>query len=579
MTATPLVLIATEEPAAVIVEEVDPTTMPPTDTPATDMPPTNVPVTNVPPTDTPIPVPTIISDDLALSAENINLYPVDQLYTNERVTFQVRAQVPAVVDPYSVGVHIFVDGEMVVDNVLGGNRNLNGDTIGLYQWAWNTGDLSGPHNVTIVLDPENSIVQGDENPDNNRAEFEIEVISAELAPNALENQVWETHETRYANIYVVAETSASRDIEFLKMSVDSAISQAAAVLQVPPVVDRKLNIYFIDRIIGQGGYAGSSIVISYLDRNYAGGSLYEVLVHEAIHVLDNNFESSDRFTFLTEGLAVWGTGGHYKIENLDQRAAGLLLDTERYIPLEDLINNFYPSQHEVGYLQAGAFVKYLVDIYGYDAMQRFFSTASYVDERTQAESISLAMRSHFGKTLAQLESDWHIHLQSQARTADASLDLELTIEFYDLMRDYQQIYDPTAYFLYAWLPFPDTLREEGITAEVTRHPRGDTRVALEAMLESADTALREGDFTTTRTLMDSVKRVLDNDGRFLDPISANYLQLVQKSAEFGYEAQDISITFLSGATPIANVVGLDLTTGERFNYQLTLEGSEWVVMQ
>ena len=577
-TATPFVIVETDTE----VPPVEPTAVP-TDTaePPTDVPPTDTaePPTEIPPTDTPVPTSTPIADDLSISAENINLYPVDRLYTNDQVTFQVRARVPEEVNPYEVVVHIYVDDEMIVDDVLGGSRNLNGDAIGLYQWAWTTGDLPDKHQIVVQLDPNDSIQAGDENPDNNRAAFPVDVTWAEAAPQPLVDQIWQTHETPFANIFVVANTAASRDVEFLKSSVDAAVQDAATALQVPAVVDRKLNIYFIDRIIGQGGYAGSAIVISYLDRNYAGGSLYEVLVHEAIHVLDSSFEPEDRFTFLTEGLAVWGTGGHYKIEDLDQRAAGLLLDTERYIPLDALINDFYPSQHEVGYLQAGAFVKFLVEIYGYDAVRNFYSNVRYVTERTEAESMSLGMQSHFGKTLAQLESDWHVYLQSQPRTADTSVDLELTIEFYDLMRDYQQVYDPTAYFLYAWLPFPGTLRDKGITADVTRHPRTETHVALETMLESADTALRNGDYNTTRTLMDSVKRVLDNDGRFLDPIAANYLQLVRKSAELGYEAQDITVTYANGAAPSATVVGTNLATGEQVTSQLTLEGSEWVILQ
>ncbi|MGB0388962.1 MAG: hypothetical protein ACPGWR_29420 [Ardenticatenaceae bacterium] len=557
--ATPLPPTATPAP-----------TRTPTDVPPTDVPPTEVPATPRPPTATPAPIGTPITDDLSISAENVYLYPLDQLYANDRVTFQLRPQIPDEVHPSDIRVKIFVDDELVVHDPFDLVYNFNGDPLGIFEWAWEASSPPITHTITVVLDPEDRIQLGDENPDNNTVTFDVAVQSPDLAPAPIAAQTWQTHETAYANIYVVGETAASRDIELLKSSVDSAIEQAAAVLQVPPELDSKLDVYFIDRIIGQGGFGGSTILVSYLDRDYVGVALNEVLIHEGIHVLDNNFGLS----FFSEGLAVWGTGGHYKQENLDQKAAALLLDTPRYVPLDQLINNFYQEQHEVGYLQAGAFVKYLIDVYEYDLLQQFPASLDYDPNRTVAEIVSEAMSAHFGKTLAELEAEWHVHLQAQSWTAENTLDLELTIEFYDLMREYQHLFDPTAHFLYGWWPALDTLRQMGVTADVTRHPRSETNIAIETMLESANTALYNGDFATTGRLLDSIKQVLDHDGRFLDPIAANYLQLVRKSAEMGYEAQDINITFADDAAPLGSVVGLDRATGEQFSFELTLQATD-----
>ena len=574
--------LATSEGSDIVV--VDLPTETPTSVPTFTAPaPTPLP----PPTATPIPVPTEtqvpptavpVVDDLSISAENVFVYPVPQLYTGDRVTFQVYANVPSGIDVNELFVDIYVGGNLVVNNVnMGGYRNLNGDPIGLYQWVWQP-TIAQDYAVRVHVDPDNRITIGDENPDNNITDFTVTVADVATQPYIKQTARWETYETAYAKIHMVSGTAAARDRDYLLATVDAAVLAAAEAIQVEPISDRKVEIYFIDRVIGQGGYAGSSMVISYPDRNYAGGGLYEVLVHESIHVLDKSIESDDRVTFLVEGLAVWGTGGHYKPENLDARAAGLLLDTDRYIPLAELVNNFYPAQHEIGYLEGGGFVKYLVDTYGYDLVRSLFGNTMTRDGMTPAESLSQDLVYYFGKTLEQLEADWHRYLQGVPRRAEDALDLELTIEYYDIMRSYQQAYDPTAYYLYAWLPYPDSLREQGLTADLTRHSDNEVNVTIEAMLESADIALRNGEYNRTRVLLDSVKRVLANGGQFIDPLAQSYLQLVRKSAELGFTAQDITL-YDDTEGPKALITATDPVTNQLVTLTLALDGVEWTVVQ
>ena len=97
--------------------------------------------------------------------------------------------------------------------------------------------------------------------------------------------------------------------------------QAANKLAIMP--SQKLHVYLIDRVVGQGGFAGTDMVVSYVDRRYAGGGFYELLVHEATHILDQQF-APQRVTFLAEGLAVWVSGGHYQAEDLNERSAALV---------------------------------------------------------------------------------------------------------------------------------------------------------------------------------------------------------------------------------------------------------------
>ena len=577
--ATPTPIAAVSLPTPVATNTALPTvTAAPTDTappPSVTPPPSPTPLpTAVPPTAEPTARANV---DLSISAEDVTLYPAPSIYTGDFVTFQISAYVPPSLNPYEVPVQILVDGELIVDEPLGGWRNLKGDIVGLFQWVWQAGADPGSHQIEVVLDPQDILMEGDRNPDNNVAAFQVAVLEEETLPPIAQDQRWQTVETPYARIHVVTGTAAHRDQAELVALVDAAVLEAANVLGVSPVVDRKVEIFFVDRIIGQGGYAGAAMVISYLDRNYAGGGLYEVLVHESIHVLDAELEPQNRFSFLTEGLAVYGTGGHYKRENLDQRAAGLLLDTDRYIPLETLLNDFYPAQHEIGYLQAGAFMKFLADSYGQAKLLDFYRQASYKEGKSIFESLSVDAVNVYGKTLTQLETEWHGYLQSLPRSAEEALDLTLTIDYYDLMRQYQQQYDPTAYYLYAWLPSPQAMLERGLTASLTRHPQSEASIALEAMLEAADVALRSGEYTQTRALLDSVARTLSAE-QFIDPLAASYLNIVQSTTALGYEPQDISLTIAS-PQPQANVVATDPATNQLVSLTLLLEDAEWVVTQ
>ena len=54
----------------------------------------------------------------------------------------------------------------------------------------------------------------------------------------------------------------------------------------------------------------------------------------------------------------YASGGHYKSEDVDQAAAALIT-LDEFVPLKQLIDRFYPVQHEAGYLEAAGLVNYL----------------------------------------------------------------------------------------------------------------------------------------------------------------------------------------------------------------------------
>lgn len=348
---------------------------------------------------------------------------------------------------------------------------------------------------------------------------------------------WLSAESDCCIVHVVSNTAAHRDIDQLVLELDEAFQEASATLSEP--ISGPYHVYLVDRVIGQGGYALNSMVVSYLDRNYAGGVLREVLIHEAVHLLDRQF-ATDQITFFSEGLAVWVAGGHYQKENLGQRMAALV-ELGENVPLTDVIDDFFATQHEIGYLEAASLVAYLVEIYEWPAVRAFYRDTTAEDGATLAEATNANLLFYFGRSLEDIESDWMAYLQDLPRDRSTRTNLQTTIRYYDVMRRYQTVFDPTAYYQLAWLPSPEEAEKRGATADFSRHPESDTNIALETILHAANTALIEGEYGLANALLDSVVRVLNNDGRFLDPLANSYLEIVRTAAEQGYEVQQIDL--------------------------------------
>jgi hypothetical protein len=561
-------------PTDTVIPPTDAATQPPapTDTviPPTDAP-TAAPTTS--PTAEPAPSPThspshIVATDLALDAADIVLYPVPVVYAGDKVTFQLLPHVPSSLRVGDVNATILVDGVQVASGPLD-RRNWNGQAEGIYEWAWNTTGLAGDHQIEVVLDPTDTIQSGDEDPTNNRVTLTttVEVASGQAALDAA--ATWQTTEISCCFVHVVSDTAAARDLTTLLPLLESAVVQAANKLAIMP--SQKLHVYLIDRVVGQGGFAGTDMVVSYVDRRYAGGGFYELLVHEATHILDQQF-APQRVTFLAEGLAVWVSGGHYKAEDLNERSAALVA-TGRYVPLAQLIDDFYPVQHEIGYLEAGGFVTYLIDRGGWSRFKEFYSDISASDAPTVSAALDLNLQAYYGATLAQLESEWLASLQSRSVNPAAVEDLQTTIRYYDIARRYQELYDPTAHYLSAWLPHPTQVRELGNPADLTRRPEEEINITLEVMLVAADTAARAGDYSRANVILASIENILDNGGTIIDPMATSYLRIVRAAAEYGYELHAVD---LNGAT--AQATATQAPDIRLKNLVMEQRGSSWVIL-
>jgi len=514
-----------------------------------------------------VPLVTPPADDLSLSLDHVQLFPVPYLFSGDRVTFQILPHVPQGIAVNNVIVDIFVDDKNIVSESLD-SRNWVGQAEGIYEWKWDTTGQPGEHKIRIILDSLDQIKEGDENEANNEVLIEVKVRRAGEKPLAERDATWVSADTDCCQIHVQTNTAAYRDLPLLLEKVETAVAQAAIQLREEP--NHKLNIYFIDRTIGQGGYAGSDIVATYVDRPYAGGNLHERLVHEAVHVLDRQF-APQRLKFLAEGLAVWATGGHYKAEDIDVRMAALV-QIGQYIPLAVLVDNFYQTQHEIGYLEASGFVLYLIEEYGFEVFRDFYAATSADDASSEWQALNINLQETYGKTAAQLETEWLNSLGSLSPDPIQIADLETTIRYYDTVRRYQNLYDPSAYFLTAWLPHPEDVRVEGNPADLRRHPQSEVNITLEVMFKVTENVMKEGDYNRANVLLDSIDRILDENGAFADPLAANYRAIVKTAKDFGYEVQEI---LLDGHE--AEVVAT--TTSGNLLSQLNMERrrGDWII--
>ena len=249
-----------------------------------------------------------------------------------------------------------------------------------------------------------------------------------------------------------------------------------------------------------------------------------------------------------------------------------LVQIGRYIPLQALIDDFYPVQHEIGYLQAAGFVNYLIKIYGWNQFKDFYANVTRDDGTTLSEAMDVNLQESFGITLAQAEANWLDYLTQLPFNPDINNDLQTSIRFYETMRTYQRFYDPTAYFLTAWLPYPQELQSSGNPADLTRHPDAEINVTLEVMLHSAEAALRTGNYARANAHLDSIERVLSHNGTFIDPLSISYLNVVRATTAEGYTVQTVRLFGNNASVKATRPGNIEIT-----ELNFSLSGTEWVL--
>jgi hypothetical protein len=363
-----------------------------------------------------------------------------------------------------------------------------GSYLATFLWTWDTHGLAaGQHTLTFTL-PQDQISWTQP----------VEIHPADEVPPPEPASHWATAQTACCTISYLTGTPSERDLAQIETIANKEAQSVQSELNTH--LKSPIRITLLPRVLGQGGFTSNEIEVSYLDRDYAGSTLAIVLHHEMVHWVDGQLGGDLRPTLLLEGLSVYLTGGHFKPEPVTLETSALL-SMGQYIPLASLADNFYASQHEIGYLEGAALVDYLVKTWGWDAFNSFYRDIHPIRGQGQSASIDAALRSHFGLSLAAVEDRFIQYLQTQAFPSDLPEDVSLTVRYYDTVREYQQLLDPSAYFRQVWLPNVEDMRKRGITADLLRHPDAPINREIETMLVQVDKSLRAGDFPTAETVL------------------------------------------------------------------------------
>jgi len=401
-----------------------------------------------------------------------------------------------------------------------------------FTWAWDTRGRLGQQTIYVEVDPP---AEKGTQPVSQTLAVPVTILPASARPAPEAEAQWASAESDCCVFHYLTNTAAARDIDTIRSTADAALAHDEAVLGVKR--KDKITFTLLSRLLGNGGFTANEVSISYVDRNAAASDLYTIFAHEGTHVLDHQIART-RPTFMTEGLAVYVAGGHFKTEPLAARAAALLA-LKRYIPLADLADNFYNSQHEIGYLEAGAFIQYLVDQYGWPSFRVMYG--SFNSAPSEARMLDAGLKAQYGKGLGDLEAEWLATLKALPPDLAQADNLRLTITLYDSMRRYQKLDDPSAYFLTAWLPDGAEARKRGVFADYIRHPNAPDNIALETMLAAAGQALNAGDNDRASALLGAVNAALDAGSLAANPLAAEQLAVVRQVLAAGYEPQHISL--------------------------------------
>jgi hypothetical protein len=505
----------------------------------------------------------------------VRYHPDGELYVGDQVSLEIIAppQEDLDLNESQVSVSLIPSGTSLGE-VEFGFFGIGGRRQATLTWAWDTSDLeAGAHSLAFSIQPQGIDWQQT-----------VTLQSESALPPAQAQAHWAVSDSDCCLVYYVTETAGERDLSLLLEEVDAQAEDVASLLS--PDFSQPITVTLLPRVLGHGGFASGEIAVSYLDRNYAGSDVGMVLHHELVHVLDGQLGGELRPSMLVEGLAVYLTGGHFKPEPLIPRTAALLDSDEQeavlglgwYLDLEPLSDNFYRSQHEIGYLQAGALVEYMVETWGWEAFSDFYRDIRPHPSGESSQAISVALEKHFDLSFAQLEERFLEALRQQTVTPDLYDDVRLTVGFFDTARRYQQVLDPSAYFLTAWLPSAKEMREREIVADYLRHPTRIENLTLETLLVNADEHLRAGRYAQTDRSLEAVNAVLDAldqgvpDPFGINPLAETYYSIVEVLLGNGYQPQRIQI---SGGKAR---VWVSTTPPEVMELEVIMTGEGWEIL-
>lgn len=439
----------------------------------------------------PSPIPSAAPTATPIAGFAVEYHPEGHLYAGDRVSLVIYPLSGQDADRREVQVRY--QGQEIARGTFD-PYGVGGRTQVTLMWVWNTTGLPpGPHSLDFSLIPEGPTWQET-----------LTLLPATDLPEPERGARWESFTTDCCILHYITNTEAERDLPMLAAQANTQSEIVEERMRAD--FQDKVSITFLPRTLGHGGFATDSIFVSYLDANYAGGQPELVIRHEMVHIMDRQLGGKQRPSILVEGLATYVSGGHFKEEPIAPRAAALLA-LGWYIPLRQLTDNFYPSQHEIGYLQGAALVQYLVETYGWQRFDNLYRNLEPAESDSAA--LDAALRLWLNTDFDTLEAGFITWLRTQPQDPAYARDVTLTVRYYDTVRRYQQLLDPSAYFMTAWLPDVNAMRTRGIVADYMRRPQSSVHTGLEAMFLEADAALRAGQYDACEQVLKSINVMLD----------------------------------------------------------------------
>ena len=536
-------------------------------------------VTNTPPaptiTITPSPspspqvlVPTSTSTSTSIPSGisfTVLYHPDDLLYVGDQVSIEVISPAGVNVKDSNLQVQVDPPNGPLLGPVNFSAWGIQGRDQATLLWSWDTRDQNpGPHTLSFSIQPQGY----------SWTELVTLLPSSDM-PLAQADAVWASTQTQCCTVFYITNTASERDLSTLTATIDEQANLSIEAMGSD--FTQPITVTILPRLLGHGGFSSDEISVSYLDRNYAANSWEMVVHHEMIHDIDGKLGGDFRPTIFVEGLAVYLAGGHYKPEPLMPRTAALLEGyLNWYIPLKTLTDDFYAMQHEIGYMEGAALIEFMVKTYGWDAFSAFYRDIHINEGESQSDAINNALKVHFSISFDQLEQDFLAALNMEANTSNWVDDVRLTVTYYDTLRRYQQLLDPSAYFRTAWLMDNKTMRERGIVADYLRHPRTPENLALETLFITANDQVSAKQFNDASQTLEIINLVLDgieqgtSDPFSISTLSANYLSISSTLQQLGFEVQKIFTNKNTATVNVTNSLGPDL-----IELHLTESGDEW----
>jgi len=480
-------------------------------------------------------------------------HPDDVLYVSDQVSLEVVS--PAGVDVKDASLLLQVDPPAgpKFDPVKFGAWGIQGRQEATLLWVWDTHDLDPvTHTLAFSVQPEGYDWTE-----------EVSLLPASDMPPDQANARWASTQTQCCSVFYITDTASERDLTTLTSLIDEQAQDAIA--KMGSTLTQPITVTILPRLLGHGGFTSSEISVSYLDRNYASNAWDLVVHHEMIHAIDGHLGGDFRPSIFVEGLAVYLTGGHYKPEPLMPRAATLLDGyLDMYIPLKTLANDFYTSQHEIGYLEGAALIEYMVNTYDWQAFSAFYRDIHMKQGESQSDSIDAALKVHFSISFDQLEQGFITALKAEPDTPAWVDDVRLTVSYYDTMRTYQQLLDPSAYFRTAWLLDNKAMRQHGIVADYLRHPHQPDNLALETLFITAGEQMAAKAYPDATHTLEVISSILDAiergtaDPFSLSSLAADYISISSALQAQGYETQNIQVLADAATVGATTSAGPDL---------------------